>query len=125
MHQGSIRRYSRPDVRKRIGERNGERNRERAAWDREHGPGPGVEYFRQVVLPKIVRTRTSSLARETGLSVNYCATIKAGKHTPNPLTGRGYCELHRSKKRPASDCRRYVRHQNREGQNHFRDSPTS
>lgn len=51
---------------------------------REHGPGPGAEYFREVVLPMIVQTRTSLLARETGLSVNYCATIKAGKHTPHP-----------------------------------------
>lgn len=73
----------RPEVRKRIGGHTGRRNAEIAAWEREHGAGQSAEYFTAVVLPQIVHTRTSVLAHETGLSVNYCATIKAGKHIPH------------------------------------------
>lgn len=39
--------------------------------------------FLRTILPVVAKASKSTLARETGLSVNYCATIKAGKHTPH------------------------------------------
>lgn len=75
----------RPEVKRKIGERIGRRNAERAAWERLNGPRRSAEHFSMYVLPRIVSARTSDLARQTGLSVNYCATIKAGKHVPHEM----------------------------------------
>jgi hypothetical protein len=40
--------------------------------------------FRTEVLPKLVGVSTSKIALGTGLSRNFAATIKSGKHVPHP-----------------------------------------
>ena len=58
------------------------RNRERAAWDREHRIRD-PEVFNNEILPMLARVPTSDIVAATGLSRNYAATIKAGKHIPH------------------------------------------
>ena len=71
-------------TRAKIGTKIAIRNRERAAWDRDHDR-PDPEVFRTEILPTLAEMPTSRIAAATGLSRNFVATIKSGKHVPHPL----------------------------------------
>jgi hypothetical protein len=69
-------------VHRKIGEQTSRRNLERAAWEREHGRANPVTFTTEVLL-RLKDASVAAMARESGLSRNFCATIKAGKHVPH------------------------------------------
>lgn len=71
------------EARARIGRKVAETNRERAAWDREH-THQDPNLFMTEILPGLAEVTTSEIAAATGLSRNFAATIKSGKHIPHP-----------------------------------------
>ena len=72
----------RPEVRRNDREQTSRRNLERAAWEREHGT-LDPEIFTTKILPALASVSVAAMAEATGLSRNYCATIRAGKHVPH------------------------------------------
>jgi CRISPR-associated endonuclease Cas1 len=54
------------------------------AWEREH-PGPvDRDGFARDIAPKLEGMSARAIARATGLSAGYCATIKRGERVPHP-----------------------------------------
>lgn len=76
----------RAEARRKIGEKTAARNRERAAWDRVHGR-QDPERFRTEILPMLADVSAGEIAAATGLSRNFAATIKSGKHVRTRCTG--------------------------------------
>jgi hypothetical protein len=59
------------------------RQAEENAWNEAHPVRPRPEEFRDEVLPLLQDVSASRLARETGLSLGYCARIKRGEEVPH------------------------------------------
>jgi CRISPR-associated endonuclease Cas1 len=59
------------------------RQAEQAAWDAEHPPAD-PEAFRREILPRIAEMPIRKLAKQTGLSMRYCALIRRGERVPHP-----------------------------------------
>ena len=73
----------RSDVREKIGRKTGQRNRERGAWDRSNPPSDPA-HFKNEILPRLQQVSPGAMSRASGLSRNYCSTIKSGRHVPHP-----------------------------------------
>lgn len=64
------------DARRRI-------HAEQVEWERSHGAPSDPALFARDILPAIREVPVRRLAKITGLSVNYCATIRRGERTPH------------------------------------------
>jgi CRISPR-associated endonuclease Cas1 len=74
---------SRNDVRARIGAKQRAQWQRRAAADDSDGFGYGTSGFIRLVLPRIAEVSAGELAKATGLSRGYCASIRDGKRVPH------------------------------------------
>jgi hypothetical protein len=72
-----------PEARQKVGRATARSNRERAAWNREHGPVDVEPFFRDI-LPGIRSIPLRRLAEATGLSIQHCGMIRRGLQVPHP-----------------------------------------
>lgn len=75
----------RPEVRKKIGTSNRARQRAIIEWEAIHGKDWDPEAFRQQILPGLQGVTVTHIATVSGLSVQYCSTIRRGRHVPHPM----------------------------------------
>lgn len=62
-----------------------QRKRELAAWEAEHGDVQVDEaVFRTEILPQLQAVSLGTLAKATGLSVQYCSLVRRGLKVPHP-----------------------------------------
>ncbi len=58
--------------------------KEAARWRDEHGDEHDPERFRREILPRLQGITLRTIARKTGLSVDYCSKIRRGLRVPHP-----------------------------------------
>ncbi len=73
-----------PDARAKQGRTNSANRAAEAEWDRLHPDTPDPSTFTTDILPLIQHVSNRALSRATGLSVTWCAAIKAGRAVPHP-----------------------------------------
>jgi CRISPR-associated endonuclease Cas1 len=76
---------SRSEVRRKIGANNRARQRAILEWEARHGNGLDPEVFQREILPGLQRVTVTRMATATGLSIQYCSRIRAGKNVPHPM----------------------------------------
>jgi hypothetical protein len=74
-----------PEVRTKIGRSNRARQRAILAWEAKHGHEWDPEVFRREILPTLQAVTVTRMATASGLSVQYCSRIRAGKNVPHPM----------------------------------------
>ena len=60
-----------------------QRMQDQAAWETEHETEADPEVFRREILPHLQDITLSAMAKETGLSEQYCSLIRRGKYVPH------------------------------------------
>ncbi len=71
------------EARKRRGEKNSQRMRDQKLWEADHGTDADPDVFSREILPRVQGLPLSVLADATGLSEQYCSSIRRGLEIPH------------------------------------------
>jgi hypothetical protein len=79
------------------GEKIAQQKRDAAQWEQQHQAEPDPAYFKQNVLPLLQGVSLLTIARATGLSLDYCSKIRRGLRVPHERYWQTMHELASSK----------------------------
>lgn len=71
------------EARKQRGIKNSQRMQEQKVWEAEHGTDADPDMFKREILPRLQGLPLRVLAKATGLSQQYCSSIRRGKNLPH------------------------------------------